>query len=182
MTATDEFDGLVAQGRAGLAAGGEDQARHGAEPGWEDQEAYGEALLEDALAAAAARRLAAGEPARSRPDEDDVRRAVRDDVFGAGVLQPFLSGEFSDVLVSSELLVLVDARTGLKEYRPSPLRSGEAAVEWGRQRPQPHARAPPFDPAPPRINLPLPDGTRLPAVMAFTRRCHIALRPHPRLL
>jgi Flp pilus assembly CpaF family ATPase len=93
-----------------------------------------------------------------------------------------LDGAWSDVLVSSELLVLVDAVHGDRHYRPSPFGSDAEVVEWVRWQAQRHGRAHRFDAAHPRINLRLPDGTRLHAVMGFTRRCHVALRPHPRSL
>ena len=175
-------DAMLVEVRGRLAAWLEDEARQARFPGEDDQEAYCEAMLEEALAADASRRLAAGGTALGRWDEEAIRVHVRDGVFGAGVMQPFLGGEWSDVLVSSELLVLIGATTGLKEYRPSPFASDEEAVAWVRWQAQRHGRAHRFDTAHPKINLRLPDGTRLHAVMGFTRRCHIALRPHPRSL
>ena len=173
---------VLGEVRARLATWLEDEAREGRFPADDDQRALCEALLEEALATDAARRLAAGAIALSRSAEQSIRGQVRDGVFGAGVLQPFLDGAWSDVLVSSELLVLVDARTGSKEYRPSPFGSDGEVVEWVRWQAQRHGRSHRFDSAHPKVNLRLPDGTRLHAVMGFTRRCHVALRPHPKAL
>ena len=175
-------DQTLGEVRARLAGWLEDEAREGRFPADDDQRALCEALLEDVLAADASRRMTAGRVGLSRAEEHTIRVHVRDGVFGAGVLQPFLSGEWSDVLVSCELLVLIEARTGVKEYRPSPFATDAEVVEWVRWQAQRHGRAHRFDTAHPKVNLRLPDGTRLHAVMGFTRRCHLALRPHPRAL
>ena len=144
-------EGVLVEVRGRLAVWLEEEARHGRYPGDDDQQAYCEALLEDALAADASRRLAIGDTALTRGEEQAVRVHVRDGVFGAGALQPFLDGAWSDVLVSSELMVLVDAVSGLKEYRPSPLPlrcrgGGVGAVAGATPRPSPPFRhRPPQD-------------------------------------
>ena len=56
-------EGLLVEVRGRLAVWLEEEARHGRYPGDDDQQAYCEALLEDALAGDASRRLTVGDTA-----------------------------------------------------------------------------------------------------------------------
>lgn len=145
-----------------------------------DEEALGDELISRALERHAHDLIRHGVAPPTPEEEAAVHRAVRNQLFGLGRLQPHL--ERRDVVnlhaVGGEpvWLDLADGST----HRGEPVAdSDEDLVELVRElgrRVGLSERL--FDPAHPRINLQLPDGSRLFAVGWVCRPTHLFLRMH----
>lgn len=122
-------------------------------------------------------------PARPplRPDaESRVARAVADSLLGAGGLQPWLNREDVEEIVANDCAtVFVRFADGTTEQVEPIADSDEEMVELVRllaARTGNEERR--WDRAAPILNLQLPDGSRLNAVMAVSKRPALSIRRH----
>lgn len=122
-------------------------------------------------------------PARPplRPDaESRVARAVADSLLGAGGLQPWLDRDDVEEIVANDCeTVFVRFADGHMEQVPPIADSDEEMVELVRllaARTGNEERR--WDRAAPILNLQLPDGSRLNAVMAVCKRPGLSIRRH----
>jgi len=178
-------EGLVRAIREKVARGlserqAERELRGEARIGRRDEEELAVSLINEQLRLYAKDQLNQGRPPPGSQDEAAVRKATIDLLFGLATLQPHL--ERPDVInLHAEggqpvWLDLVDGRT----VRGAPLaRDGEELIDFvrelGRRVGISERR---FDPDRYRINLQLPDGSRLFAVGWVTREPHVFIRRH----
>jgi Flp pilus assembly CpaF family ATPase len=138
------------------------------------------ALVTEALDAYAMAQMHAGHPPL-RPDvESRVARAVVDTLLGAGGLQPWLNHRDVEGIVANGCDEVFVTFTGNRTERVAPIadtdddlvelvrvlaaRTGNEERRWDR--------------AAPMLNLQLPDGSRLNAVMDVTKRPCVSIRRH----
>lgn len=112
--------------------------------------------------------------------ETRLVRAVHDERFGLGALQPLLENEDIETIdVNGCDQVWINYADGSKELGDPIADSDEHLVElirrWGAYQGQ---TARDFSPARPRLRLALPDGSRLTALMAVTPRPCLSIRRH----
>jgi Flp pilus assembly CpaF family ATPase len=151
----------------------------GAVPGASTAEVI-DSILRDELDRVAARRLGAAQPLLGNDDEERVRSSVRAAVLGMGRIQPLLDDpEVGDIHIRGCDSVWLKLRDG-RRVRSGPVASGDdelielvrvAAARLGHEER-------PFDAAHPELNLQLPDGSRLFAVMAVSQRPSVIIRRH----
>lgn len=137
-------------------------------------------LLAEELNAHVAAQLSAGMPALDTATEQRVEQAVLDALFGLGPLELLLADErVENIAVNGADIVWVRYADGTK-HRAAPLAASDAElVEVVRQiaaRAGLEERR--FDRSVPRLNICLPDGSRLFAVMAVTGRVSLSIRRH----
>ncbi len=137
-------------------------------------------LLAEELNAHAAAQLAAGCPALDAVAEERVEQAVLGALFGMGPLEALLADErVENIAVNGADVVWVRYANGAKRRAAPVAASDEELVELIRQvaaRAGLEERR--FDRAVPRLNMCLPDGSRLFAVMAVTGRVSLSIRRH----
>jgi Flp pilus assembly CpaF family ATPase len=128
----------------------------------------------------AADSLARGEPALGRDADDRLRALAMDMLFGLGALQPFVDDDRVENLdVNGCDSVYVTYAGGRKEQVGRVAVSDEeliatirsAAARFGLSERR-------FDAGQPELDLRLPDGSRLSAVMAVTERPSVSIRRH----
>lgn len=146
----------------------------------EDRDVLARRLITEALDAYATSRMDAGRPPL-RPDmESRVARTVADSLLGAGGLQPWLNhpeveevvangfdevfARFADARVERVEPVADSDEEMVDMVRVLAARTGNDERRWDR--------------AAPLLNLQLPDGSRLNAVMDVTRRPALSIRRH----
>ncbi|MGO9559054.1 MAG: CpaF family protein, partial [Acidimicrobiales bacterium] len=138
------------------------------------------AFAQRALEARVAARVSTGETPLDRATEDIVQRLALDMLFGLGVLQVFIDDplvENIDVIGCDRAFVTY--ATGLKQMVGAVASSDDeliamvrgAGVRFGLTERR-------FDAAQPELDLRLPDGSRLSAVMAVTKRPVVDIRRH----
>ena len=139
-----------------------------------------EELVEDALERRARQALAAGRAVLGAADESAVVRDVIDALFGMAGLQPLLDDQsIENINANGCDRVFVRYADGRRAQMPPIAGSDIEMVELIRSM---GARAGPeerrFDRANPRLNLQLPDGSRLFAAMDVTARPVLSIRRH----
>ena len=176
------IDGIIARAlgdvRGGLGAWVDVQARADRRVSDEDRRAVVERLVDDWLEAEARRRVESGAAELGLEDEQRIAALVREGTSSTGKLHRFLTDpSLSDVHVNGSLnTMLVDRSTGTKHEDRSPFATEDEAAEWVSQIVALHGRGRRFDANQPRVNMRLPGGARMNAVMDFTRRVHISIR------
>ncbi|MGO4425777.1 CpaF family protein, partial [Streptomyces sp. MCAF7] len=137
-------------------------------------------LVEEELAARARAALAQGSLAFDRAAEERIAQTVTDALFGTGTLERLLADQsVENICVNGCDTVWI--RRADSTWRPGPavaasdaelvemVRTLAASVEGEERR---------FDRGVPRLNVQLPDGSRLFAVMAVTGRVSLSVRRH----
>lgn len=137
-------------------------------------------LINEALEAHAQQTLGSSESLLSAEDEDRIARAAFDSLFGLGRLQPYLEDEsITDVHAQGCDQVFVIRDDGSKEPVPPIADTDAELVELIRMAAARMGRSERrFDAAHPELNLRLPDGSRLFAVMSVSARPCVAVRRH----
>ena len=145
-----------------------------------DERQFARRLIADALTEERRRRLSAGGRPLDADAEDDLARAAFDALFGLGRLQRLLDDpDVSDIHVNGCDSVHLRRRDGTRMQVERIAESDEelidlirlAATRFGRTERR-------FDAANPELNLQLPDGSRLFAVMSVSGRPSVAIRLH----
>jgi len=137
-------------------------------------------LLEDALAHEAQARAVRLEDPLSPDAEEAVTRDVLDALFGLGPLQRYLDDErITDIHAQGFDRVFVVYADGTKERVGPIAKSDDDLVDLVRLAGSRMSRTEQrFDAGSPELNLELPDGSRLFAVMNVSRRPSLAIRRH----
>lgn len=140
--------------------------------------------LETARAVARAEliRVLARRPADAWPpiDEDSVIAAVVSQVLGLGELENLLADDdISDIHVRGSESVWVKLRDGRKEQRPPVVATDDELVALIRRAATRFSKTEKrFDAGSPELNMQLPDGSRLFAVMEVSTRPSLIIRRH----
>ncbi len=175
------LDDLLAQGIGDDVAAWRDNAlASGQAVTGADQRRFATAVIHDRLRQVAERDIANGVGALDAAEDAEVVRSALDDLFGAGTLDRLLA----DPLVENVDAVGCDRvwvsyADGRKELGPQLWRTDAEMVEHlrrlGARSGQAERR---FDNAAVELNIQLPSGARLFAVMAVTARPCISVRRH----
>ena len=146
----------------------------------DDAQQYAATLIADQLEALAQERIASGVQPLDPNAEDELAQAVQDLLFRLGRLEPLLADpgvENVDINGCDE--VWLEYADGTVKSGPPVAASDAELVELiqliGARMGHAARR---FDAAHPRLNLRLPDGTRLFALMAVSHRPVVSLRRH----
>jgi Flp pilus assembly CpaF family ATPase len=145
-----------------------------------DQRQYGRQLINRRLERHAKEQIELGREPLSYEDETVLAQAVHDALFGLGALQRLLDDEsIENIDANGHADVWVTRSDGSKHRAPPIADSDEELVDVLRMT---AARVGlterRFDNGSPSLNLQLPDGSRLFAVMAVTARPSVAIRRH----
>jgi pilus assembly protein CpaF len=145
-----------------------------------DQRQFGRGLINRRLERYAKEELEAGREPPSAADENALAQAIHDVLFGLGTLQRLLDDEsIENIDANGAADVWVTRSDGSKERAPAIADSDEELIDTLRMT---AARVGlterRFDNGSPSLNLQLPDGSRLFAVMAVTARPSVAIRRH----
>jgi Flp pilus assembly CpaF family ATPase len=146
----------------------------------DDQRQLGRTLVNRSLAELAAEALRDGREPLTPDVEAHIAQAVQDALFGLGALQRLLEDEtIENIDANGCSEVWVTRADGTKEPGPPIADSDDELIEVLRMT---AARVGlterRFDVGSPSLNLQLPDGSRLFAVMSVTRRPSLAIRRH----
>ncbi|MBW3615707.1 MAG: Flp pilus assembly complex ATPase component TadA [Actinobacteria bacterium] len=145
-----------------------------------DQRLFGRQLINQRLARYAQDLLEQGRPPLDAVAEAEIAQAVHDALFGFGPLQRLLEDDSIENIDANGCdEVWITRSDGTKERAPAIassddelidlLRTAAARVGLTERR---------FDTGAPSLNLQLPDGSRLFAIMAVTQRPSLAIRRH----
>jgi pilus assembly protein CpaF len=145
-----------------------------------DQRQFGRQLINRRLERYAKEQLEEGREPLSFDDENALAQAIHDALFGLGALQRLLDDESIENIDANGCAdVWVTRSDGSKARAPAIADSDEELVDTLRMT---AARVGlterRFDNGSPALNLQLPDGSRLFAVMAVTARPSVAIRRH----
>jgi pilus assembly protein CpaF len=145
-----------------------------------DQRQFGRQLINRRLEHHAKEQLERGSEPLSYEDETALAQAIHDALFGLGALQRLLDDEsIENIDANGHADVWITRSDGAKERAPAIADSDEELVDTLRMT---AARVGlterRFDNGSPSLNLQLPDGSRLFAVMAVTARPSVAIRRH----
>lgn len=146
----------------------------------DDQRQLGRSLIADALERLATKALADGREPLGIDEEDELSQLVEDAVFGLGPLQRLLDDpEIENVNANGCDVVWVRRADGTQERGPALAADDNALIELIRTAAarfgQNEKR---FDLSSPQLNLRLPDGSRLFAVMSVAHRPSLSIRRH----
>jgi Flp pilus assembly CpaF family ATPase len=146
----------------------------------DDERALSRKLIAGELRAAAQAALAAGRDPISEADEIAIAGAVFDRLHGLAGIQPLIDDpDVRDIHISGADRVWLSLRDGTKRRGPSVASSDYELVELvataARRVGRSERR---WDAAHPELNLQLPNGDRLHALMAVTGRPTITIRRH----
>ena len=145
-----------------------------------DQHAFVHQLIADALDIHARSSLADGRKVLAQEEEEEITRGITDSLFGLGGLQRYLDDpDIENINVNGADVVWVRYADGTpKQVAPVACSDGElihllrtAAARMGVSERR-------FDLGSPRLNLNLPDGSRLFAVMSVSARPAVSIRRH----
>ena len=145
-----------------------------------DQRQYGRQLINRRLERYAKEQLEEGVEPLSFEDENTLAQAIHDALFGLGALQRLLDDEsIENIDANGHADVWITRSDGSKERGPAIADSDDELVDTLRMT---AARVGlterRFDNGSPSLNLQLPDGSRLFAVMAVTSKPSVAIRRH----
>ncbi len=146
----------------------------------DDERALSRKLIGDELARLAAADLGAGRPILDDEAEQELVHSVLDRLHGFGAIQPLLDDpEIRDIHIPGDEPTWLLLRDGTKVRGPAVAASAEELVEMvataARRMGRSERR---FDNAHPELNLRLPNGDRLHALMAVTGRPTVTIRRH----
>ena len=145
-----------------------------------DERALARKLLAGELRRLAADAYSAGQAPLDEPTEDAVTAAVLDRLHGLARLQPLLDDpSIRDIHISGSDRVWLTLRDGTKERGPAVAASDDELVDLiataARRLGRSERR---WDHAQPELNLQLPNGDRLHALMAVSGRPTVTVRRH----
>lgn len=146
----------------------------------EDERALSRKLIADELSRIATSAYEDGNVPAEPDVEDAVASAVFDRLHGLGRLQPLLDDpDIRDIHISGHARVWLELRDGTKARGPAIADSDEALIEMianaARRLGRSERR---WDSARPELNMQLPNGDRLHALMAVSGRPVVTIRRH----
>ncbi len=146
----------------------------------EDERALSRKLIGDELARLASQALDHGEQPLDEGREAEIAAAVFDRLHGLGRLQPLLDDpEIRDIHISGHARVWLELRDGRKVRGPAVAESDGELIELvataARRLGRSERR---WDNARPELNMQLPNGDRLHALMAVSGRPVVTIRRH----
>jgi Flp pilus assembly CpaF family ATPase len=144
----------------------------------EDEREYARSLIVQVLEDQARQDVAEGRPPVAPDDEAELATAIHSALFGVGRLQPLLENpDVENVDINGADEVFVQYHDGREERHPPVAESDEELVELI-QVLAAHSglSSRPFDSANPQLDLRLPDGSRLSAVMNVCARPAVSVR------
>jgi Flp pilus assembly CpaF family ATPase len=144
----------------------------------EDERQYARSLIARALADHARVELEAGRVPPSAEDEEELAAAVHAALYGVGRLQPLLDDPLvENIDINGCDRVFVDYADGREVLLEPVAESDDELVELVQTlAAYSGLSSRPFDPANPQLDLRLPDGSRLSAVMEVCRRPVVSIR------
>jgi pilus assembly protein CpaF len=144
----------------------------------EDERQYARALISQALEAHARAEITAGRAPLTAQDEEDLATAVHAALFGVGRLQPLLEDEqIENIDINGCDRVFISYADGQEVLGEPVADSDEELVELIQTlAAYSGLSSRPFDTAHPQLDLRLPDGSRLSAVMDVTLRPAVSIR------
>lgn len=145
-----------------------------------EEETLARRLTDEALADHVARRLATGSPPPSAAEREELADAVHAAMYLMGRLQPYLDADdINNVVIHGAESAVIEWADGRVEVVASPFDDDaelEAEVQTLASRRGRTERR--FDWANPRLDMRLPDGSRLTALTSVAHRPTIVLRRH----
>ena len=146
----------------------------------QDTRVYGESAIQRALQAAGRSRLAGGQPAPSRDEEDWIIDAVRSRMFGQGILDELLADPDTENIVANGCDNVTITKVGGRRMLGPPLADSDGELEDMVRRLAATAGKTErrFDDAHPFLDLRLADGSRLHAMKGVTSRLCVSIRKH----
>ncbi|HEV2377336.1 MAG TPA: ATPase, T2SS/T4P/T4SS family [Streptosporangiaceae bacterium] len=144
----------------------------------EDERQYARALIAQAMESHARAEISAGRPPPNAQDEEDLATAVHAALFGVGRLQPLLQDErIENIDINGCDRVFIGYADGHEIMAEPVADSDEELVELIQAlAAYSGLSSRPFDTAHPQLDLRLPDGSRLSAVMDVTLRPAVSIR------
>ncbi len=149
----------------------------------EDTRAYGESAIRTAISAVSRAQLSQGQAALDRAEEERIADLVRSQMFGQGGLEEVLKDPAVENIIANGCdHVWLTKEGGTRVPGPALADSDEELVELIRRLARTGGNTERrFDDAHPFLDLHLPDGSRLHAVMGVTARPAISIRKHRHL-
>jgi Flp pilus assembly CpaF family ATPase len=144
----------------------------------EDERQFARALIAQAMESHARAEISAGRPPPNAQDEEDLATAVHAALFGVGRLQPLLEDErIENIDINGCDRVFLGYADG-HEVMGEPLADSDEELVELIQALAAYSglSSRPFDTAHPQLDLRLPDGSRLSAVMDVTLRPAVSIR------
>lgn len=148
--------------------------------GGEEERALAARLIEEALQEEFITRLADGLAARGRAELEEIAEAVDALLFGMGRIQRFLDDpDIDNVVIHGAESVVIEWCDGRVTEEPSPWTSTEELDAEIRSIAARHGRTERrFDTGHPRLDIRLPEGSRLTAVLAIVHTTTVVIRRH----
>src|ERR1700759_1780670 len=175
--------GLVKRLRGDVGARLAEQRRLDAAAGMppmtgEDERQFARALISQVLEEHARSEILVGRPPLNAQEEEDLAEAIHAALFGVGRLQPLLEDQdIENIDINGCDRVFIGYADGSEVLGEPVAESDEELTELIQGRaPYPGLSTRPFDTANPQLDLRLPDGSRLSAVMDVTLRPAISIR------
>ncbi|RAY12962.1 CpaF family protein [Actinomadura craniellae] len=123
--------------------------------------------------------MAAGRPVPSAEEQRRVARAVFDQRFGLGPLQPYLErSDVENIVVNGCHQTWITYTSGAKEAGPPVAETDEDLVDWIQLLARRGNTGREFSHANPLLDVALADGVRLAVVHWVSRHPHLAIRVH----
>jgi len=148
-----------------------------------DEEARAQSIIWDQLDQIARRRSLNNEPTLNPYIEEAVARRVKADLFGLGGFEDYINDPLvENIFVNGHDRVFVNRKGAVHTEQVGPIAESDAAViqlinRWASRLGRTERR---FDVANPRLDLRLPGGHRLHAIMEVTERPTVTIRcPYP---
>jgi len=144
----------------------------------EDERQFARAIISQVLEEYARGEITAGRPPLNAQDEEELAQAIHAALFGVGRLQPLLEDQqIENIDINGCDRVFIGYADGREVMSEPVAESDEELVELVQVlAAYSGLSSRPFDTANPQLDLRLPDGSRLSAVMDVTRRPAISIR------
>ncbi|HYT10738.1 MAG TPA: ATPase, T2SS/T4P/T4SS family [Mycobacteriales bacterium] len=161
-----------------IASQRRDEAVRGLAMSGEDERQYARSLIARALAAHARAELESGRPPPGAEEEEDLAAAVHAALYGVGRLQPLLDDPLvENIDINGCDRVFVGYADGREVLREPVAETDDELTELVQTLAgYSGLSSRPFDTANPQLDLRLPDGSRLSAVMEVCRRPAVSIR------
>ena len=176
----DLLNDLLGHLRAQIGSWVESERRSGRDPNTQDQHAHAEGVIADWFASAAERRLVTGEAMLSEAQEQQLAETALNYAFGAGPWERYINDpNLSDIHINGHDTVWLVDRAG-KKHRGEPVAASNEEliqqIRWAGASLGRTSRR--FDTSSPVLNMRLPNGSRLHAIMDVSMVPMVTIRMH----